>query len=48
MTSLFLDNNRQHMLVCGKVISSWISKILSISKTYMLLCTVQGSSACAA
>ena len=28
VTSLFLDNNRQHRPVCAKTISSWVRKIL--------------------
>ena len=32
VTSLFLDNNRQHRLVCAKTISSWVREVLSVLK----------------
>ena len=34
LTPLFWGNNRQHMLVCGKIISSsWVRKVLSTAKS---------------
>ena len=35
VTSLFLDNNRQHRLVCAKIISSWVRKVLSVANTHV-------------
>ena len=35
-----LSNNRQHMAVCAKTLSSWVSKGLSIEKAYMYLGTI--------
>ena len=35
MTSLCLDNNRHHKLVCSKTISSWVRKVLCVAKSHM-------------
>ena len=35
MTSLFLDNNRQHRPVCAKTSSSWVRKVLFAAKAHM-------------
>ena len=40
--SLFLGNNRQHMLVCAKKISSWVRKVLDIAKAHMSPTTFWG------
>ena len=37
MFSLFLDESRQHMPVCDKIISSFVRKKLSSAKAYMSL-----------
>ena len=42
---LFLCNNRQHMSVCTQMISSCVTKFLSITKVYMSLGTVQSAAA---
>ena len=34
-TSRFLVNNRQHMPVCAKIISSWVRKVLSMAQTHI-------------
>ena len=35
VTSLFLGNNRQHLPVCAKTISSWVRKVLCVVKAHM-------------
>ena len=35
MFSVFLDNNIQHMLLCAKMISSWVRKVVCIFKVNM-------------
>ena len=35
VSSLFLDNNRQHIMVCGNTISSRVRNILSFAKIHM-------------
>ena len=35
VTSPFLGNNRQHWSVCAKTISSWVRKVLCITKAHM-------------
>ena len=45
---LFLGNNRKHMLVCAKRISSSVRKIVSIDKVHMSLDTLPGAVASAA
>ena len=37
VTSPFLGNNRQHRPVCAKTISSWVWKVLSVTKAHMSL-----------
>ena len=37
VSSLFLVNNRQHMPVCAKMISSWVRRVLCIVKAHMSL-----------
>ena len=37
VTSLFLGNNRQHLLVCAKTISSRVRKVLCVAKAHMSL-----------
>ena len=44
----FIGNNKQHMPVCMKIISSWASKVLSISKAYMFLGTLHDALSCTA
>ena len=46
VSSLCFGNYRQQKPVCGKMISSWVRKVLSIAKEYMFLCTVCGTGAC--
>ena len=36
----FSGNNMQHMLVCTKMISSWVGKVVSIAKAHMCLGTL--------
>ena len=36
VTSLFLGNNRQHIQICAKRISSWVRKVLSIVRDMSL------------
>ena len=35
VTSLFLDNKRQHQPDCAKTISSWVRKVLCVAKAHM-------------
>ena len=35
LTSLFLYNNRQHILVCAKMISFWVRKLFSMAQTHV-------------
>ena len=42
MSSVFLGNNRQHMPVCAKTISSCIQKVLFIAKMHTSLGAVHG------
>ena len=42
MTSLFLDNDRQHRPVCAKTISSWVQKVFSVAKAHMSLGSLWG------
>ena len=37
---LFVGNNRQHMSLCTTMISSWVRKVLSISKAHISLGTL--------
>ena len=46
--SLFLDNTRQLMPVCAKMISSWVRKVLGMAKMHISLGTLQGAAASAA
>ena len=48
MTSLFLDNNRQHRPLYAKTISSWVWKVLSVAKAYVSLGSIWGVAAPAA
>ena len=48
VTSLFLGNNRQHWPVCAKTISSWVRKVLCVSKVHMSLGSFLGVAASAA
>ena len=48
VSSLFLGNNRQHMPVCTKTISSWVRKVLCIAKAHMSPCAVSSAAASAA
>ena len=48
VTSLFLGNNRQHMPVCAKTISSWVRKVLCVAKAHMSPGSLQGVAASAA
>ena len=32
---LFQGNNRKHILICAKMISSWVRKVLCIAKMNM-------------
>ena len=41
---LFLINNKQHMSVCTKTISSWVRRVLSIAKSHLSLNTVWDAS----
>ena len=43
VTSLFLGNNRQHRPVCAKTISSWVRKVLCVTKANMSPGFLQGS-----
>ena len=45
-TSLFFGNNRQHMPVCAKTISSLVRKVLCMAKTHMSLGTPGCCSIC--
>ena len=47
-TSLFFGNNRLHIPVCDRMISSWARKVLSMAMACMSLCTLQGVAASAA
>ena len=40
---IFLGKNGQHMPLCAKMISSWISKVLGFARTHMSQGTVQGA-----
>ena len=40
MPSLFVGNNRQHILVCAKIISSWEKNIGSTAKAHVTLGTL--------
>ena len=42
VASLFLGNNRQHMPVCAKIMSSWVRNIECIAKAHMSLGTLLG------
>ena len=48
VASLFLCNNRQHWPVCAKTISSWVWKVLSVSKACMSPGSLLGVAASAA
>ena len=37
VNSLFLGNNRQHLPVCAKTISSWVRKVFCVAKAHMSL-----------
>ena len=41
MSFLFIGNNRQHMPVCAKMISSTIRKVKSVAEAHMSLCNLQ-------
>ena len=41
--SLFLGNNRQHMAMCAKMISSLVGKVLCNAKVHVSLGAVQGA-----
>ena len=41
-SSLFLSNNGLHLLVCAKMVSSWVRKIVGIWKAHVSLGTLQG------
>ena len=43
VSSMFLGNNRQHMPVCAKTISSWVRKVSCIAKAHIPLGAVWGS-----
>ena len=43
VSTLFLGNNRWHLLVCAKIISSLVRKALGIAKAGMSLGTLQGA-----
>ena len=42
VTSLFVGNNRKHMPVCAKTISSWTRKLLCVAKAHMSPGSLQG------
>ena len=46
--SLFLGYKGQHLTVCAKMISSWVRKVLSISRTQRSMGTFLGVLACVA
>ena len=48
MSSPFLGNNRQHILVYAKVISSWVRMVLIIADAHISPGTHQGAVACTA
>ena len=43
MYFLFLGNNRQHMSICAKRISSWARKVLGVAKAHMSPSTFWGA-----
>ena len=43
MPSLFIGNNRQHLPICAKVISSWVRNVLSIGKAHASSGSFQGA-----
>ena len=47
VTSLFLSNNRHHLPVCAKTISSWVRKVLCVAKAHMSLGSLWGIAASA-
>ena len=38
---LWIGNNRQHMTICAKMISSWLRKVLNIANAHMSLGILQ-------
>ena len=47
VTSLFLDNNKQHRPICTETISSWERKVLCIVKAHISPGSLQGAAASA-
>ena len=46
-SSLFIGNNRHHILLCGKMISSWVKKVLIIAEAHTFPGTLHGVAASA-
>ena len=42
---LFLGNNRQHMTVCSKMVSSLVKKLSTVAKANMSVSTLQAVAA---